>query len=322
MKRKTSHRTIFLLITFLALSLLIGAGSVSAQEESTPPQSQTETTQTIYEVIQNEPELASFKALVDAAALSDNLQQDGPFTVFAPTNEAWAAFDVKADTDATMTDILLYHILNGDYSTSELTDKEAVATLAGKYIFFNTAEDGVVLNETVPVTTAEIQATNGVVHIIDTVLPYPEGNTVFASEKGSPNNSIVEVLANDGRFDTLLSLLERADLMGELQDTSASYTLFAPTDEAFEKVPPELLEEWLADPEGALNTILSYQIVNDRLTINQIANAKYLPTLEGRAIAVTTDQFVQVYLNGRPIQSFNILADNGIIHVMDEVILP
>lgn len=82
------------------------------------------------------------------------------------------------------------------------------------------------------------------------------------------------------------------------------------------------MEQWLSDPQGALRTILSYHIVGDRLSINQIATDDYLPTLEGRALVVTTDEEITVYLNGRPVQSFNILAANGLIHVMDEVVMP
>jgi transforming growth factor-beta-induced protein len=327
MNRKHIFKTpILLLITFLAFSLLAGAGTAAAQDDDV--QTQTETSQTIYDIIKSEPALSSFVALVEAGALSDNLQQDGPFTVFAPTNEAFAAFNTAAatDEDVTRTDILLYHVMNGHYTAADLAEKDAVMTLAGEFLFFNPTEvndeTGIQLNESVMVTRADIQASNGVVHIIDTVLTIPEGNDVFASDQGSPENSIVQVLEGDDRFDTLLALIEQAGLMGELQNTNANYTLFAPTDEAFEAADEVLVEEWLNDPEGALNTILSYHVVNDRLTINQIANDDFLPTLEGRAIAVTTDEDVQVYLNGRPIQEFNVLASNGIIHVMDEVVLP
>jgi uncharacterized surface protein with fasciclin (FAS1) repeats len=83
-----------------------------------------------------------------------------------------------------------------------------------------------------------------------------------------------------------------------------------------------MMEDWLANPEEGLNTILSYHLVGDRLSINQIANDDYLPTLEGRALVVTIDEDVRVYLNGRSVESFNILASNGVIHVVDEVILP
>jgi transforming growth factor-beta-induced protein len=314
---------LLLLVGFLALSLLITTGSVAAQEDEV--QTQTEA-QTIYEIIQAEPELSDFEALVEAVALTDNLNQDGPFTVFAPTNDAWAAFNASNDSDISMTDVLLYHVMNGKYNASDLAQEEAVTTLAGEYLFFANSEQGettaLMINESVPVASADIQASNGVVHIIDTVLSFPEGNTIEASDLGSPDKTIVDVLAEDGRFETLVSLLEQAGLSDALQNSSGNYTLFAPTDEAFASADPELVEEWTSDPEGALNTILSYHVVNDRLTINQIANDDYLPTMEGRAIVVDIDEFVRVYLNGRPVQSFNILADNGIIHVVDEVILP
>lgn len=324
MSRKLiSKNFLLMLVGFLALSLLIGAGSVAAQEGEV--QTQTEN-QTIYDIIQAEPELSDFEALIEAAALTDNLNQDGPFTVFAPTNDAWAAFNATNDSEVSMTDILLYHVMNGEYYAADLAQEEAVTTLAGEYLFFATSEQegttNLIINETVPVARADMEASNGVVHIIDTVLPFPEGNTIEASDLGSPKESIVQVLAEDGRFHTLVSLLEQAGLSDELQNSNGNYTLFAPTDDAFKNADPALVEEWRADPEGALNTILSYHIINDRLTINQIANDDYLPTMEGRAIAVTIDEYVRVYLNGRQVQSFNILADNGIIHVVDEVILP
>jgi uncharacterized surface protein with fasciclin (FAS1) repeats len=321
------RKSILLLAAFLAFSLLVGAGVVVAQEGDDGVQ--TEATElTVYEVIAAEPELSSFQALIDAAALNDNLQEDGPFTVFAPTNTAWAAFNaaVEAEAEVDMTDILLYHVVNGEYHAADLAEGEAITTLGGEFLFFSPSENNegettIVLNENVAVVRS-IEASNGVVHIVDTVVSIPEVDSALGSDQGSPNNSIVEVLANDGRFDTLLSLLEEAGLMEELENSTARYTLFAPTDEAFEAADPVLLEEWLANPTEDLYTILSYHVIGDRLTINQIANDDYLPTLEGRAIAVTTDEDITVYLNGRPISDANVLASNGIIHVVDEVVLP
>lgn len=69
--------------------------------------------------------------------------------------------------------------------------------------------------------------------------------------------------------------------MGHLEDVGGTYTVFAPTDEAFAALPEEMMEQWLSDPEGALRTILFYHIVGDGLSINQIATDDYLPTLEG-----------------------------------------
>lgn len=208
-----------------------------ALQAQTPPT----TKQTVYDILQSEPSLASFKTLVEAAALHDNLQQDGPFTVFAPTNEAWAAFEaMAAGTDTTMTDILLRHVLNGEYPAAAIHGRRALPTLAGGYLFFNAAgpssvdaapnadvrlaagaNAGLTINETVNVVRADIQASNGVVHVIDAVIPTPEANSLFASTQGSPDASAAQVLAIDGRFDTFLSLAEQAGLMGHLEDVGA-----------------------------------------------------------------------------------------------------
>ena len=348
-----NRNSIFLLLALLALGLVAGAGAVRAQEEEPQPQTETETQtqtaqgQTVYDVIRSEPRLESFETLVEAAALDDNLQQDGPFTVFAPTNEAWAAFEaMAAESEATLTDILLYHVLNGEYSASALARRGALPTLAGEHLFIDAREvlfdingspvaglalsqgqatvansANITLNETAKVLRSDIQADNGVVHVIDAVVLLPEEGSLFASQQGSPEATIAQVLAEDGRFETFLSLAEQAGLLEQLENSAANYTVFAPTDQAFAAAPQELLEQWLSDPQGELQLILSYHIVGDRLGINQIANDRHIPTLEGRSIVVTRDE-EGIYLNGRAIQSANILAANGVIHVVDEVVLP
>ena len=83
-----------------------------------------------------------------------------------------------------------------------------------------------------------------------------------------------------------------------------------------------MIDEWTADPEGALNTILAYHIVTDRLDINQIANDDFLPTLEGRPLIVTAGENKSVFINGYPITTFNMRASNGVIHVVDGVLTP
>ena len=308
-------RTTFLLASLLLFALIgAGAGSVIAQEQETG---------TVYDVIRTDPRLESFQVLIEAAALSDNLEDDGPFTVFAPTNEALAALQtMELPSGVTPTDLLLYHVVNGEYSSAAVASRSALTTLEGNRLFFDMGAEALMLNEVAAVVEADIQATNGVVHIVDAIVPIPSQHTLFASQAGSPENTIEEVLMIDGRFDTFLSLARQAGLADLLDNPGGNFTVFAPTDEAFANVPEEMMDSWLSDPGGALNTILSYHIVTDRLSINQIATDEFIPTLEGRALAVTTDEDVQVYLNGRPVQSFNILAANGVIHVVDEVVLP
>lgn len=330
MKRKT----LSLLITVLLGFTLFSAAPTLAQDDGPQEtQAQAQGSQTVLDIIRTDPRLESFQLLVQAAGLSDNLAQDGPFTVFAPTNEALAQLDELQKSaavagDATPTDILLYHIVNGSYTSAAIANQRAIQTLEGSRLFFDvntdsaSGEQTTMLNEVGSIVEADIPASNGVVHIVDRLAPLPAQGTIFSSQVGSAQNTMYEVLAGDGRFDTFLSLVDTAGLEPLLDNPFGRYTLFAPTDEAFNDVPDEMLDGWLADPAGALHTILSYHIVTDRLSINQIATDEYLPTMEGRAIVVTTGEDRQVYLNGSPVQSANMVAANGVIHVVDRVVLP
>ncbi len=255
--------------------------------------------------------------------LADNLDKDGPFTVFAPTDAAMASFEaLRADSDASMTDVALYHIVNGRYSGVALADRSMLTTLLGEQVTITVRRGGIILNANdnpVTIITTDIAAENGVVHIIDSVL-LPPVNSLITASKGSPEQTIAEVLAADGRFTTLLSLAEKADLQDALADAGRSYTLFAPTDAAFEKLSEEQLNK-LEDPRE-LEILLTYHLVGDRLGINQIATDDLIPTVEGRPLFVTTDESVQVFVNGQPLANFNILAANGVIHVGDSVLMP
>lgn len=304
-------------ILFLSLVLTLGlAGTMRITQAQ-----QEETLETVYDVIQADERLTSFTALVDAAALADNLDHDGPFTVFAPTDTAFATFEANdVDTDATLTEILLYHVINGDYSAPNVANQDSLPTLLGEHVAFDVEDGVIVLNDTVKVTVTDMEASNGVVHIIDAVL-LPPTNSLVTSPLGSPDMTIAEVLADDGNFETFLTLAEQAGLTSLLEETSGKYTVFAPTDAAFGNVDEVLLEEWLSDND-ALETILLYHIVGDQLSINQLANDSFVPTLEGRAILMTTDESVQVYANGTPIQDFNIQASNGVIHTINDVLTP
>ncbi|MCI0393673.1 MAG: fasciclin domain-containing protein [Chloroflexi bacterium] len=315
MKRKTP----LLLIALFVLGLAVSAGPAAYAQES---DTQELAVESVFAVIESEARLDTFESLVEAAALADNLDQDGPFTVFAPTDQAWAAFEAKnTETDISMTDLLLYHIVNGRYSPEVLANRRSLPTLHGAPISFETQGATILLNESARVTGTALEASNGVVYVIDTVLA-PEANSLFSSPLGSTDQSFAQVLEQEGQFHTFLSLAEQAGLMELLEDMDGKYTLFVPTDEAFADFNQDLLEQWMADPEGELNTILSYHIVTDRLSINQIANDDFLPTLEGRPLVVTTGEDFQVYINGQPVKTFNIRAGNGVIHVVDGVLTP
>lgn len=311
------------IFTSLVVVFLAGLGFFTRSGElvSASSAAQTEETQSVMDVIQTNDQLESFEALVKAAALDDNLEGNGPFTVFAPTDAAMADLEsLAANTEASATDILLYHVINGRYTGSNVANQGLLPTLMGESIVITTGGGDIFLNDEVKVTTTDIEATNGVVHIIDTIL-LPPVNSLITTNKGSRGNTLDEVLAADGRFTTFLSLLEMAGLKDDLADLSQTYTVFAPTDAAFEQLPGEQLDEWLADPES-LETILSYHLVGDTLGINQIVTDDFIPTLEGRPLIVSTDDNLRVSINNRPLESFNIIAANGVIHAVDTVLLP
>jgi transforming growth factor-beta-induced protein len=322
-----------LLFSLLALSFMVtsvNAQSGAAQQDANPAEQASAPAQqaqagTVYDVIVSDPSLSSFELLVEAAALADNLDQAGPFTVFAPTNEAWAAFEAmnaeEPQTDATLTQILLHHIVNGSYPASAVAARDSVPTLLGEFVSFGSDSGVITLDDGAEITTADLGATNGVVHLIDTVL-VPPIHSLATSRLGSRDQTIAEVLENDGRFETLLVLMEQASLLDELRNPNARHTLFAPTDEAIDAVPEDIRDEWLSPGNAAFVEIMAYHLVSDELGINQLATDDLVPTLEGRPLMITTDDQLGVYVNENPITEFNIVASNGVIHVVDGVLIP
>lgn len=293
-------------------------------DDTQTEEAEGEESQTLLAVIQANSQLNDFETLIEAAGLADNLETDGPFTVFAPTNAAMASFEMlSTNSEATVTEILLYHLINGQYTSQDLIAHSTLPTLLGEHVAITVRGGEIILNNMdnpVTITTTDVETENGVIHMVDTVL-VPPVNSLITTQRGSRTQTLDEVLAADGRFTTFLSLMETADLEAELANLAHSYTVFAPTDEAFAKLSEEQLDQLLTDRE-MLNTILSYHLVGDRLSINQIATDDYIPTVEGRPLIVSTDENLQVFLNGQPFADFNILAANGVIHAVDTVLMP
>lgn len=315
-----------IMIALLAL-LLVGSLSAASlgkrvhaqeQEEEAAPMQEA---QTLWQVIQSHEQLSDVELLLRAAGLANNLEEDGPFTVFAPTDAAMAAFtSLAADTEATATEILLYHVANGAYRGSDLANLTTLRTLMGGHLTIAVEDGTIILNDTVAVTTLDIEAENGVLHLVEAVL-LPPVNALSTPELGSSEADLVSLLTADGRFTTFLSLAETAGLSQALANPANQYTVFAPTDAAFEKLTDELMAQLQADA-GTQKAILAYHLVGDTLGINQIATDSYIPTVEGRPLIVTTNENLQVFINGQTLQSFNHVASNGVFHVVDTVLIP
>ncbi|MFZ1767634.1 MAG: fasciclin domain-containing protein [Caldilinea sp.] len=265
-------------------------------------------------------------AAVEAAGLVDTLKGEGPFTVFAPTDEAFAALPagtveaLLADPEGQLTQILLYHVVPGKVMSTDLSDGMTADTVQGSPVTFTIA-DGVVKVNDATVVTADIEASNGVIHVIDSIImPPAEDAMASEAEAAAPVGNIAEVAAAAGNFTTLLAAVEAAGLVDELT-SEGPFTVFAPTDEAFAALPAGTVDTLLADPEGALRDILLYHVVAGKVMSGDLSDGMTANTLQGAPVTISlADGAVKV--NDSNVVAADVEASNGVIHVIDAVLLP
>lgn len=251
---------------------------------------------------------------VQAAGLVDALKSEGPFTVFAPTDEAFAKLPagtveslLKPENKSQLQAILKYHVVAGKLTASEVTRSSGTATLNGQRVDFRTQGNRVMV-DTATVVKADIMTSNGVIHVIDAVI-LPS------------SNNIVETAKSANSFSTLLTAATQAGLADTLAN-GGPFTVFAPTDEAFAKLPAGTVES-LLKPENRdkLRQILLYHVVSGRVYSTEALEAGRAKTLEGQEI-VLASAGGQARVNDARLVMTDLDASNGVIHVIDTVILP
>ena len=270
-------------------------------------------TNTVVDIVVNSENHNTLETAVIAAGLVETLSGDGPFTVFAPTDDAFAALPdgtldaVLADNDM-LTAILTYHVVGSTALSTDLMDGMAVTTLSGEDVTVTINMDGVFINDA-QVTMADITADNGVVHVIDAVLlPAPP-----------PSNTVVDIIVNSEAHTTLETAVIAAGLAGTLSG-DGPFTVFAPTDAAFANVPAETLDAVLADP-ALLTAILTYHVVGSTALSTDLMDGMAVTTLNGADVTVTINMD-GVFINDAQVTMADIVADNGVVHVIDAVLLP
>ncbi len=267
---------------------------------------------TVVDIIVNSPAHDTLEAAVIAAGLADDLSGDGPFTVFAPTDDAFKALPegtieaLLADPTGALADILLYHVASGKVMSGDLSDGQTIPTLLGKDVTVKIDEGGVFINDA-KVTVADLEADNGVVHVIDAVL-VPASNTV------------VDIIVNSPAHDTLEAAVIAAGLADDLSG-DGPFTVFAPTDDAFKALPEGTIEALLADPTGALANILLYHVASGKVMSGDLSDGQTIPTLLGKDVTVKIDEG-GVFINDAKVTVADIEADNGVVHVIDAVLIP
>ena len=315
---------------------------------------------TIVDVAASIDDFSTLVAAVQAAGLVETLSGEGPFTVFAPTDDAFAtaldglgitADELLADTD-TLTEILTYHVLAGavDAETAISLDGQTAETVNGADISINVVGGNVVVNDAT-VTTADVMASNGIIHVIDTVLLPPhddmseemsddmseemsddmtEEMTDDMSEEMSDDmseeslGSIVDVAVEAGSFSTLVAAVQAAGLEETLA-AGGPFTVLAPTDEAFVAALDALgltAAELLADTE-TLTSILTYHVIEGEVPAATVVtlDGQSAETLNGASVDISVDGET-VMVNDATVVAVDVAADNGIIHVIDTVLLP
>jgi uncharacterized surface protein with fasciclin (FAS1) repeats len=258
----------------------------------------------------------SFKTLaaaLGAADLVDALKGDGPFTVFAPTDEAFAALPegtvetlLKPENKALLTAILTYHVVPGNLKAEDVVGGAPLVTLNGQKIDLDTS-DGVKVDGANVVKT-DIGTSNGTIHVIDAV--------IMPSTK-----DIIETAVAAGSFKTLAAALGAAELVETLQG-DGPFTVFAPTDEAFAALPAGTVESLLKPENKAkLQAVLTYHVVPGRIYAADAIKAGKAKTVQGSKVTIKAKDG-KVTVDGANVVAADIDSSNGVIHVIDAVILP
>lgn len=299
-------------------------GAAFARQAAQPkPADAVKSAQAQMDVVDVAVASGNFKTLaaaLKAAGLIDTLKGKGPFTVFAPTDEAFAKLPpgtveslLKPENKDRLIAVLTYHVVPGAVPASQVVGMKNATTVNGQRIDIMVKDGKVVLDKTATVTKADVKASNGVIHVIDTV--------ILPSDK-----NIVDTAVAAGSFTTLAKALQAAGLVDALKG-KGPFTVFAPTDEAFAKLPPGTLET-LLKPENKekLAAILKYHVVPGAVYADQAAKLDKSPnTLQGTPFSISVkDGQVAIGNSGgmANVVATDIETSNGVIHVIDAVILP
>lgn len=332
---------------FVVLSLVLAACSTAAptaepvsEPAEAPAEAPVEEAQemaeakSIVDIAVEDGRFTTLVTAVQAAGLADTLSGEGQFTVFAPTDDAFAALpdgtveSLLEEPEGALRDILLYHVAEGAVPAETVVTLESATTIQGEPVAIEVMDGEVILNDSARVIITDIEASNGIIHVIDAVILPPsmseaaaEAGGEMAEEEMMETKSIAEIAAADGRFTTLLAALDAAGLAGTFAGEGA-FTVFAPTDEAFAALPEGTVESLLADPQGALTDILTYHVVEGVVPAETVVGLDSATTLLGEdlSIMVVDDEVILNELN--KVIATDIEASNGMIHVIDGVLLP
>jgi transforming growth factor-beta-induced protein len=314
---------------FIGTVLLVAALAFSAVTPLAAQASpEVEYEANIMDILRENAGYSTLVAAIEAAGLEDALSGSTDLTLFGPTNEAFdaalgalglTAEQLLADTE-TLTSILLYHVAAGELFATDVVSMDRVKMLDGNYADVMLMNGGAYI-ENAQITRTDINVSNGVIHVIDAVILPPNfGQAAAPAPATQPN--IMDVLRANSGWSTLVAAIEAAGLEGALSG-SDNLTVFGPTNEAFEAALGALgitAEELLADTE-TLTSILLYHVAAGELFATDVVSMDHIKMLDGNYADVMLMNG-GAYIENAQITRTDINVSNGVIHVIDAVILP
>jgi transforming growth factor-beta-induced protein len=260
--------------------------------------------------------LSTLAAAVTAGELVDTLSSEGPFTVFAPTNDAFAEIQSTVDTllmpenKADLQNVLTYHVVSGSFMAGDLSDGMEIQTVQGQTLMVSITDGKVMINGA-EVILPDVGTSNGVVHVIDGVL-VPSSDEVT-------QNIVETAVATDS-----LSTLASAVTAGELVDTLSSegpFTVFAPTNDAFAEIQSTVDTLLMPENKADLQNVLTYHVVSGSFMAGDLSDGMEIQTVQGQTLMVSiTDG--KVMINGAEVVLPDVGTSNGVVHVIDGVLVP
>jgi len=299
--------------------LFFAATLVSCEKEEAK-----QTVPTITAQVVAAPNLSTLESAVVKANLASTLEGAGPFTVFAPTDDAFAASGITAAainslTAAQLQSILLYHVIPSKIPAANVPagPNAKVVTASGDSVFVTKNASGVFING-INVTQADVEASNGVIHLVSKVILPPAGN-------------IVEVAQSNSNFSFLVAAVVRASTgttnVAQILSSGGPFTVFAPTNEAFIAAGFANIAAINAANPNTLASILTYHVVPGRVFSSGLSNGASVTAASGGTLTIGLNgsaASVKGKTNPSPsnIIATNLMARNGVIHVIDRVLLP
>lgn len=267
----------------------------------------------------DDPQFSILVQALDKAGLVSTLDGSGNFTVFVPTNDAFEQLfsdlgvgGIDDLTASALMPILLYHVVGLEAKASDLTTGY-IETLSddtedGKgMVIYVQVGNGVSINNGVQVTTADVDASNGVIHVVDKVILPP---------------TVVDIAIQNPDFSILVQAVVKAGLVDALS-AAGPFTVFAPTNQAFEQLFSALQVAGIDDLSADdLTPILLYHVVQGNILASEVASGS-VPTLNDDANIEIEVSGMGVKLNGSAnVVATDVQGANGVVHVIDQVILP